>query len=236
MDDYVVGKEIGKGAYATVYLGMYQRYNKKVALKCYAKEKMKDLQRKKAVRREIRLMKKLDHPNIARLYDAVETETQVILVMEYVGGGSTHGFLKSKPNRQMDESEARKIIAQLMSALSYLHSKSIAHRDIKLENVMLDSRSNVKLIDFGFSTQVPNDMKIKLFCGTPSYMAPEIVNKVEHCGPPADIYSTGVLLFAFFCGRFPYRGKDDKDLYKKIANEELFVPEHVPINARRLIL
>lgn len=99
MDDYIVGKEIGKGAYATVHIGVHKRYNKKVALKIYVKEKMKDLQRKKSVRREIKLMKRLDHPNIAKLYDAIETETKVILVMEYVGGGSTHGFLKSKPNR-----------------------------------------------------------------------------------------------------------------------------------------
>lgn len=154
---------------------MYRRYNKKVALKIYLKEKLKDLQRKKAVRREIRLMKRVEHPNIARLYDTVETETKVILVMEYVSGGSTHGFLKTKPNRQMEEYDARKIISQLLSALCYLHNKSITHRDIKLENVMLDSRGNVKLIDFGFSTQIPNTQKIKLFCGTPSYMAPEIV-------------------------------------------------------------
>lgn len=100
---------------------------------------------------------------------------------------------------------------------------------------MLDSRANVKLIDFGFSTQIPNTQKIKLFCGTPSYMAPEIVKKIEFCGPPADIYATGVLLYAFFCGCFPYRGKDDKDLYKKIAKDDLVIPNHVPSNARKLI-
>ena len=99
MEEYIVGKEIGKGAYATVNIGLMHRFNKRIALKIYAKEKMKDMSRKKAVRREIRLMRRLDHPNIARLYDAVETETQVILVMEFVGGGSTHGFLKTKPNR-----------------------------------------------------------------------------------------------------------------------------------------
>ena len=152
MDEYAVGKQIGQGAYATVHIGLHKRSNKKVALKIYLKEKMKDLQRKKSVRREIKLMKRLEHPHIAKLYEAIETETQVILILEYVGGGSTHGFLKSKPNRQMEECEARKIFAQLISALSYLHQKSIAHRDIKLENVMLDHRGNVKLIDFGFST------------------------------------------------------------------------------------
>ena len=95
--------------------------------------------------------------------------------MEMVNGGSTHGYLKSKPNRRMEEPVARRIIGQLLSALSYLHSKCISHRDIKLENVMLDSHRNVKLIDFGFSTQIPITQRVKLFCGTPSYMAPEIV-------------------------------------------------------------
>ena len=121
LNDYIIGKQIGQGAYATVHIGLHRKYNKKVAMKIYLKEKMKDLQRKKSVRREIKLMRRLDHPNIARLYDAIETDTKVVLVMEYVGGGSTHGFLKSKPNRQMEESEARKIFSQLLSALSYLH-------------------------------------------------------------------------------------------------------------------
>lgn len=100
----------------------------------------------------------------------------------------------------MSENEARSIWRQLISTLSYLHSKCIAHRDIKLENVMLTDRYQVKLIDFGFSTCIPNDQKIKIFCGTPSYMAPEIVKKSEYCGPPTDIYAAGVLLFTFFCG------------------------------------
>lgn len=83
-------------------------------------------------------MERLNHPHIAKLYEAIETEDQVILVMEYVSGGSTHGFLKSKPNRRMDEEDARRIYRQVISALQYCHSKCVAHRDIKLENVMLD--------------------------------------------------------------------------------------------------
>jgi serine/threonine protein kinase len=158
-------------------------------------------------------MMRINHPNICKLYDVVETDTQVVLVMEYINGGSTHGYLKSKPNRRLEEVNARKVFAQLISALEYLHSKSIAHRDIKLENVMLDEFRNVKLIDFGFSTQIPNTQKVKLFCGTPSYMAPEIVKREEFCGPPTDVYASGVLLFAFFCGCFPYKGANDKELY-----------------------
>ena len=136
---------------------MHKKLNKKVALKIYEKEKIKDIQRKKSVRREIRLMKRLNHPHIATLYEAIETEDQVILILEYVPGGSTHGFLKSKPNRRMAEDDARKIYKQLINSLNYLHGKCIAHRDIKLENVMLDERKQVKLIDFGFSTCIAND-------------------------------------------------------------------------------
>jgi serine/threonine protein kinase len=180
-------------------------------------------------------MKRISHPNIATLYEAIETEDQVILVLEYVPGGSTHGFLKSKPHRRMQEDEARAIYVQLINALHYLHSRCIAHRDIKLENVMLDERRNVKLIDFGFSTCIPNDQRIKMFCGTPSYMAPEIVKKTEYCGPPTDIYASGVLLFAFFCGQFPFRGQNDKDLYSKIQAGDLTIPDHVPAGPRRII-
>jgi len=180
-------------------------------------------------------MKRLSHPNIAQLYEAIETEEQVILVLEYVPGGSTHGFLKSKPNRRMSEDDARRIFRQLVNALQYLHNKCIAHRDIKLENVMLDERNQVKLIDFGFSTCIPNEQRIKIFCGTPSYMAPEIVRKTEFCGPPTDIYASGVLLFAFFCGQFPYRGQNDKELYNKIMVGDLCVPDYVPPGPRNII-
>jgi serine/threonine protein kinase len=94
----------------------------------------------------------------------------------------------------------------VISGLHYCHARNIAHRDIKLENLLLDSKGNIKIIDFGFSTCIPNERKIKMFCGTPSYMAPEIVNKKEYSGPPADVWALGVLLFALLHGCFPYRG------------------------------
>jgi len=109
LNDYIIGKQIGQGAYAIVRIGMHKKLNKKVALKIYEKAKIKDIQRKKSVRREIRLMKRLSHNHIANLYEAIETEDQVILILEYVPGGSTHGFLKSKPDRRMAEDDARGI-------------------------------------------------------------------------------------------------------------------------------
>ena len=98
----------------------------------------------------------------------------------------------------------------------------MTHRDIKLENILLDeTRERVKMIDFGFSTCIPHDRKVKIFCGTPSYMAPEIVSKSEYSGPPADIWALGVLLYALLCGKFPFRGQNDKELYNNIQKQEL---------------
>ncbi len=93
----------------------------------------------------------------------------------------------------------------------------------------------VKLIDFGFSTCIPNDKKVKLFCGTPSYMAPEIVSKKDYAGPPADIWALGVLYYALLCGRFPFKGSNDKELYRKICKSDLEFPDNVSMNARSFL-
>ena len=168
------------------------------------------------MRREIKLLQKMNHSHIVKIFEAFETDHHVYLVMEYVTGGSLHSYLKERPQRRLDEEEAKRIFKQIMTALHYCHRKSIAHRDIKLENILLDENKNVKIIDFGFSTCIPNDKKIKMFCGTPSYMAPEIISKIEYAGPPADIWASAVLLYALLNGCFPFRGATDKELYKKI--------------------
>ena len=218
-----------------VSLSLYCERKKKIAMKIYDKAKTLDTQRKKSIRREIKILEKLLHNNIVKLADAFDTVHHVYLIMEYVRGPSLHSYLKSKYNRKIDEDEAKKIFRQIVSGICYCHSKSVSHRDIKLENVLLTDDGTVKIIDFGFSTCIPNDKKIKLFCGTPSYMAPEIVAKKEFAGPPADIWARGVLLYAILCGTFPFKGIDDKDLYKKIMNGALSYPDHLSVNARNLI-
>lgn len=91
----------------------------------------------------------------------------------------------------------------------------------------MDDDKNIKIIDFGFSTCIPNEKRVKIFCGTPSYMAPEIVNKTEYCGPPADVWALGVLLFTMLCGCFPYRGSTDQELYTKISNSDYKIPSDI---------
>ncbi len=105
-----------------------------------------------------------------------------------------------------------------------------------MENILLDeTKTVVKMIDFGFSTCIPHERKVKIFCGTPSYMAPEIVSKIEYSGPPADIWALGVLLFALLCGKFPFKGQNDKELYSHICTKELVCPDHVSPAAKKFL-
>jgi MAP/microtubule affinity-regulating kinase len=180
--------------------------NLKVAIKTYEKFKLYDSNRRKNVKREIAILSQLEHPNIIKLNTWIETPTQYNLVMEYVSDRSLYSYLKSKPTRRLPESEARHIFRQIVSAIEYCHIKNVVHRDVKLENILLDDNNRVKLIDFGFSIVCTSRDRLNVFCGTPSYMAPEIVNKIEYVGAPVDVWSLGIVLFALLCGKFPFRG------------------------------
>lgn len=144
--------------------------------------------------------------------------------MEYVKGRSLHDYLKKQRaeegktefDQTLEENEVKRILRQLLEVLQYLHAEGITHRDIKLENILLDHNNNIKLIDFGFSTCYNPQKKLKMFCGTPSYMAPEIVARSEYYGPPADIWAAGVLMFCLLNGYFPFKGQTDAELYRRI--------------------
>ena len=164
------------------------------------------------------LMQKLNHKYIVQFSEAFETDAFVYVIMEYVQGRSLHEHLKRQKaggangmiyDQTLPEEEGKRLIKQLVQVLSYLHSQGITHRDIKLENIILNEKSNIKVIDFVFSTVYNPQKKIKMFCGTPSYMAPEIVSRFEYYGPPADIWAAGVLLFCLLNGYFPFKGQTD---------------------------
>ena len=166
-DDFIIGKTIGKGAYAYVNIAIHKESRTKMALKIYEKRKLNTTQRIRGVINEITILTTISHPNIVKIYEAFETENHLVLAEEFVGGTSLLNLLKSKFDRRLDESEAKEIFFEMASAVKFLHSKGIAHRDLKLENVLLDESCHVKLIDFGFSTWLGPSKKITIFCGTP---------------------------------------------------------------------
>jgi serine/threonine protein kinase len=254
MDMYMVGKVVGVGSYGKVRCAWHRLTGSKIAIKTYDKARLKDPAHWKRVYSEIKIMESISHPRISRLYEAVETPKRMHLIMECLDGGNLCSYVKAK--RRLSEDESRKIFVQILQAIDYLHNTlSVAHRDVKLENVLFvgnasnPSSSNasasngasaaaaevtsngfkgdVKLIDFGFSTVCPPGKKLKVFCGTPSYMAPEIVRRVEYEGKPVDIWSLGILLYALLCGCFPFRAKAYPDLYRRIARGTFTIPDEL---------
>ena len=233
--DYIIKQTLGTGAYATVKLAVHKTTGMKYAIKTYEKFRLVDPHRKKSVQREIQILEKLDHPNAMKLCGTIDNTKQLHLVQEYVNGCSLYQYIKKRPTRRLLESTTKKIFSQVINCIAYLHSHQIHHRDIKLENILISKDHAVKVIDFGFSTCFSNERKVKLCCGTPSYMAPEIVKRREFTGPPVDIWALGVMLYAMLSGTFPFKGTNDKDLYRKIALAKVTFPESIPKSARGLI-
>lgn len=231
---YKVGSKVGQGAYASVRVAIDLATNQKVAIKIYEKAKIKDLQRRKGVRREIEILERLSHKNIVKIIDTVESNNHVNIILEYVSGSSLHHFLKKHHERRLDEEVARQIFLPIVEAIAFCHQKSIVHRDIKLENILLEGRVP-KLIDFGFSTTFQVDRKVKMFCGTPSYMAPEIVSRVEYRGDKADVWALGVVLYTMLQGVFPFKGESDQELYTRIQSGEYTLFHEISKEAAALL-
>lgn len=235
IENYSIGKHLGQGAYAVVKLGTHRATKQRYAIKTYEKAKLIDPQRKQNVKREMRILQKLTHPRIIQFHESFEGPRQINIVMEYVGGTSLHSHVRRHLGRKLHESEARRLFRQIVEGVSYCHARAVTHRDLKLENILLDEDSNVKLIDFGFATCSSADQKSRVFCGTPSYMAPEIIARKDYVGPPVDVWALGVLLFAMLAGSFPFRGINDKDLYSKISKGAFVTPSWVSEQAKSVI-
>lgn len=237
ISSYIFGKVIGKGAYGTVKLCYNKETKKNYAVKIYDNILMsKNPSKKASVYKEKQILKEINHKNLIQLYDFFEYQKSLYLVMEQAKGVSLQSFLKSLPNHRVDELRGKRIFSQIISALSYIHKKNICHRDIKMENIIIDDCLNIKLIDFGFGIHFKSsDSKLNLFCGTPNYMPPEIIKKVEYYGPPADMWSAGIVLFNLLCGTFPFKGQNEKELFNKICNGTFQIPNSVSVSAHNML-
>lgn len=173
-------------------------------------------------------------PSRLHTLDVVVAYNSLVVYAFDVYSGNLCQYVKSK--KRLSESETRRIFLQVLLGIEYMHDIGIIHRDVKLENILFDSNRNMKLVDFGFSVGCRDaNKKLKIFCGTPSYMPPEIVMRKEYLGRPVDIWSLGVLLFACLCGHFPFVAKTYPELYKKIAAADLKIPDYLSSAARDLI-
>lgn len=236
IDDYVFGKELGKGAYAVVKLSNHKPTNTQVAIKIYENSKLNDSLKRNALKREIEVMKKIDNLYIVKLFETIESSKQKYIIMEYISGISLLAYLKTKPDRRAGSKNSIYIFKQLVKAIEYCHKNNICHRDIKLENILIDENLSLKLIDFGFAAITHKTKYLNFFCGTPSYMPPEIVLKKDYLGFQADIWCLGILLYTLLCGCFPFRGNTEKDLYSNIVKGKYQLPEYLTEIEKDLLL
>ena len=241
LSNYEIGRTLGKGAYAIVKVCTNKITKEKYAVKIYEKSKLNDGSKKKCVSREIEILKRINHNNIAKLYDVITTDKQILILQELVIGISLREYYNNEIRNQKGISEHKsnifkKIFKQIFDAMNYLHKNNMAHRDIKLENILMTREYEIKIIDFGFGMYNPENKLQNFFCGTPNYMAPEIAFKRPYNGQKADLWSLGVLVYKLFCADFPFKGKNEKELYKSIERGKFRVANYTPEYAKKIIV
>lgn len=230
---YTLGKTIGEGAYGKVKLAVHRFTGEKVAVKTFEKSKLTDQQAQKRVAREVRILKALTHPSIIRLFEVVEESYRRLIMMEYSSGGDLCRYVRD--NRRLNEAEAARLFVQIVDGLAYCHACGIVHRDVKLDNLLLDEQRNIRIVDFGFSVSYQKGQKLRKACGSPSYAAPEIVARRPYEPQPVDVWSLGVVLYAMVCGYFPFQGSNNQDLCRKIVKGRFDCPSFMSAECRDLV-
>lgn len=218
---------LGEGSYAAVRLAdRRDAPGQRVAIKIYRRAQLFTTQRQESLETEIDILQSVSHPNIVAFHEVIRGRDIVFLVMEYVSRRSLQDHLCLGGPRAVGEGEAAWVFRQLCQAVSYLHERDIVHRDIKLQNVLLARGQVTKLIDFGFAARTRADVPLVLHCGTPSYMAPEVVARRPYNGKPADMWALGCLLYRMVCGCFPFRGATEDELFATIERGEYERPSN----------
>ena len=212
---YLLGPIVGCGGFSVVRKALHVATGLPVAVKVIDKCRLADAKDRDRVDREIRVMRQLGgHVGIARLLEYAETPQFLYLIMEYCDGGSLLDHVRNC--RKISEPEALMLFQQLLAALDHCHRRGVVHRDIKLENILLDGRGGLRLIDFGLCGYFMPDKHLRCHCGSPSYAAPEIVARREYIATPVDIWSAGIVLYAMLAGYLPFHAKDKRVLSRKI--------------------
>ncbi|BFZ07610.1 hypothetical protein BsWGS_10644 [Bradybaena similaris] len=229
---YRLIKTIGKGNFAKVKLAKHVPTGREVAIKIIDKTQLNPSSLQKLFR-EVRIMKLLDHPNIVKLFEVIETEKTLYLVMEYASGGEVFDYLVA--HGRMKEKEARAKFRQIVSSVQYCHQKFIVHRDLKAENLLLDSDMNIKIADYGFSNEFVPGNKLDTFCGSPPYAAPELFQGKKYDGPEVDVWSLGVILYTLVSGSLPFDGQNLKELRERVLRGKYRIPFYMSTDCENLL-
>ncbi|CAI9113878.1 OLC1v1014572C1 [Oldenlandia corymbosa var. corymbosa] len=232
---YEMGKLLGQGTFAKVYHGRNLGNSESVAIKVINKDQVKKEGMMEQITREISVMRLVRHPNVVEIKEVMATKKKIFFIMEYVRGGEL--FAKIARGK-LKEDVARNYFQQLISAVDYCHSRGVSHRDLKPENLLLDENGNLKISDFGLSAlpeHLRNDGLLHTRCGTPAYVAPEVLRKKGYDGAKADIWSCGVILYALLAGFLPFQDENVMKMYRKVFKAEFEFPPWFSGESRRLI-
>ncbi|XP_023517341.1 CBL-interacting serine/threonine-protein kinase 14-like [Cucurbita pepo subsp. pepo] len=232
---YELGKLLGRGAFAKVYHGRNVHTGKSVAIKAVNKLKVLNGGFTAHVKREIDIMRRLRHPNVVRLFEVLATKTKIYFVMEFAKGGEL--FTKVSKGR-FSENLSRRYFQQLITAVGYCHSRGIFHRDLKPENLLLDENFDLRVSDFGLGAltdQIRPDGLLHTLCGTPAYVAPEILAKKGYDGAKIDVWSCGIILYVLTAGFLPFNDSNLMAMYRKIYRGDFRCPKWTSPDLRRFL-
>ncbi|KAB2014525.1 hypothetical protein ERO13_D09G214000v2 [Gossypium hirsutum] len=232
---YELGKLLGCGAFAKVYHARDVDSGQSVAIKAVSKKKVLKGGFMAHVKREIAIMRRLRHPNIVKLIEVLATKTKVYFVMEFAKGGEL--FTRISRGR-FSEDLSRRYFQQLISAVRFCHSRGVFHRDLKPENLLLDENWNLKITDFGLSAvtdQIRPDGLLHTLCGTPAYVAPEILAKKGYDGAKVDVWSCGIVLYVLHAGYLPFNDPNLMVMYRRIYKGEFRFPKWTSPDLRRFL-
>ncbi|XP_043287744.1 MAP/microtubule affinity-regulating kinase 4-like isoform X2 [Venturia canescens] len=229
---YDIEGTIGKGNFAVVKLARHRITKTEVAIKIIDKTQLDSTNLEK-VYREVEIMKQLEHPHIIKLYQVMETKNMIYMVCEYANKGEIFDYIARFG--RMGESRAKSTFAQILSAVEYCHATGIAHRDLKAENLLLDSQMNVKIADFGFSNRFVPGERLSTWCGSPPYAAPEVFRGKHYAGPEIDVWSLGVVLYVLVCGALPFDGSTLQSLRDRVLSGRFRIPYFMSTDCESLI-
>ena len=235
--DFEILKELGSGSFGNVYLVRHKETKAEYAIKAIDKRNKTNQEEKPYFRREVEVMYKIHHPNVVKLYGHFEDNNYCYFIMEYISKGNVYNLLPTDKKKRLSTKVSASIIKDVICAIYFLHNMKppIIHRDIKPENVLLSEGLVAKLTDFGWSNYIQEDEKRTTVCGTPIYLAPEILLEKGH-DEAVDIWCIGVLLFELTTAQVPFQGNDIDTLKDNILKLKITWPKDINTDAKNLIM